>query len=166
MVRKHLLDFDGMKFRAKIKGEEVTGIIRVENDIVYLCQNKQDGAWCKDRGGFRFSWKVGTGNKQDLKNNDVTDFYLLQDNSLDLIDAGDEFKDGYGNLYRVITCIGAAVITECNSKAYVYSINELKEMGATPLHVKWPKDSPKTEFTMSEIVKLIGVLDESLVIGW
>lgn len=73
---ENLLGCNGVRFTAKIKGTPVSGKIRVENEKVYLCQNKMDGALCADRLGYEYSWYVGAGDSDKLKDKNVTDFKL------------------------------------------------------------------------------------------
>ena len=65
---ENLLKCDGRRFRARIGNVECEGKVRVEDGTVFLCQNNKDGADCKDKSGYRYSWQV----------------YLLEDGSIDL----------------------------------------------------------------------------------
>ena len=53
---ENLFDCDGRRFSAKILRGFCEGLITVEDDSVYLCQNIADGGDCTDKKGFKFSW--------------------------------------------------------------------------------------------------------------
>lgn len=81
---KNLLDCHGRPFRCKIDGTQCEGRITVEDEKVYLCQNKCDGFDCEDKQGFLYSWKITAFQKDILDNKsnvDVTEFVLLDSNN-------------------------------------------------------------------------------------
>lgn len=51
-----LLGCDGQRFAAEIKDVLCEGIISVEGNQAFLCQNVRDGLRCSDRKGFKYSW--------------------------------------------------------------------------------------------------------------
>ena len=67
----------GFCFKASIERLTCEGKIQVENGCVYLCQNIIDGAECQDRLGFKYSWGILDGSKEDMKRNHVTDFEIV-----------------------------------------------------------------------------------------
>jgi len=74
MKRNDLLECKGMYFTATISGERVVGQIQVVDDRVFLCQNKIAGGSTNDKLGYKCSWFVESGIKQNLQGNSVTDF--------------------------------------------------------------------------------------------
>jgi len=73
----HLLDCDNRKFSAIIDDDYCEGIISVEHEIVFLCQNKIDGEDCDDKKGYNYSFNINSGTKVDLVNENITNFKLL-----------------------------------------------------------------------------------------
>lgn len=71
----------GDKFIADIYGEyDVEGVIQIENDIVFLCQDRSNGGNCKDKLGYKYSWnicKIKYFNERRLSSEYVTNFKLL-----------------------------------------------------------------------------------------
>jgi hypothetical protein len=70
----------GQWFRATIQGGECVGRISInsdKNDGVFLCQDIEDGYSADYKLGFLFSWTIGKGSSQDLKNHEVTNLKLL-----------------------------------------------------------------------------------------
>lgn len=53
-----LLNCDGRRFRANIDGVECEGKVRVENGMVFLCQNNKDGCKASNKYGYKYSWKA------------------------------------------------------------------------------------------------------------
>lgn len=114
---ENLLNCDGRRFRAKIDGVECKGKVRVENNEVFLCQNKKDGAECSDRLGFKYSWAVDDGSMSDLRRNDVAYFELIAPSTPAEIRAykdwqvGDKVSRG-GEMWEVISRSGKLVVCE------------------------------------------------------
>ena len=89
MKRNNLLDCDGSRFRAKIKGTLVEGVISVCRRVggssytnqVFLCQDKKEGTRAVDMKGFRYSWIAGEGTEADFRRDTVkvTDFEILDE---------------------------------------------------------------------------------------
>jgi hypothetical protein len=79
---ENLLDKKGCKFSATIDnlGEQTygTGTIQVEDGVVYLCQDYAEGIACEDKLGYKYSWQVNTGSYDDLENEFVSDFKLIE----------------------------------------------------------------------------------------
>lgn len=46
---------DGMRASCVFNGGRLTGVITIEGAFAYLCQNKIDGAKCKDLKGYKYS---------------------------------------------------------------------------------------------------------------
>lgn len=66
----------GTWFTATVNGTNVVGKIQKENGDFYLCQNKEEGTICSDTLGFNYSWIVGNGGLQTLKENGVDSLVL------------------------------------------------------------------------------------------
>ena len=153
-----------MKFRAKIDGKEAIGVIRVEKDIAFLCQNIANGYSCCDKKGYSYSWSVSIGDSESLKENKVTNFFLCPDNPINAVSVGDVLLNQSERKHTIIARIGEAVITECESMAYVYSINELKNMQFKPFWIQWLSESKPeiVEYTIEDIAKLTGMPVEKI----
>lgn len=46
-------------FTATISDIPVEGKIQIENNIVYLCQDRRSGDSCDNKLGYKYSWNVG-----------------------------------------------------------------------------------------------------------
>jgi len=49
----------GQKFKAVINDTDVEGKISIEDDVLYLCQDSEDGEGCENKHGYRYSWQHG-----------------------------------------------------------------------------------------------------------
>lgn len=76
---KDLLSCEGRRFRCKIDGTLATGIIRVVDECVYLCQNEKNGFHSIDKKGYKYAWYVYSGTEADFArpNVRVTDFRFI-----------------------------------------------------------------------------------------
>ena len=74
-----LFKCSGQRFRAKINGTPCEGRIKVEDREVYLCQDKEDGIDCRDKLGYKYSWKISDRGTVCLDSPlfQVTDFQLV-----------------------------------------------------------------------------------------
>ncbi len=163
---ENLLNCNGRKFSAKIRGTYAKGRIRVEDGKVYLCQNVKDGADCDDKLGFSFSWKVNKGSRDNLESTDVTDFRLILDTAEE-IEAykdwlvGDKITDGLESLEVIFRSGELVVCKGSDDKASSnYTCNELHKCGYR-LVVESEKEEI-IEVTMDEIAKMKGVPVERL----
>jgi hypothetical protein len=95
---ENLLNCDGRKFKANIEGDECRGVITVEDDEVYICQDKLNGSDCKDKKGFKFSWGVNKGSKGDFDIYSITDFELIEEQKTIVKKQRYIYK---GNLYTI-----------------------------------------------------------------
>lgn len=67
MVKSDLKpEMDGRKVTCKIYGEPVEGILRYENKCYFILNYVHDGAYCKNRGQYPYSWQWDT-NVSDFK---------------------------------------------------------------------------------------------------
>lgn len=74
---KDLLNCDGKRFKATIIKTPCKGVISVEKNKVYLCQDKMDGEGCLDKKGCNYSWVVNGGTAKDLNMFSVSNFELI-----------------------------------------------------------------------------------------
>lgn len=163
---ENLLNCNGRKFAAKIKGTDATGLIRVEDGVAYLCQNVERGSNCDDKLGFHFSWQVCDGSKDSLNDTGVTDFRLFP-MAAEEIEAykdwrvGDKITDGIETMEVIfrsgefVVCKGSDGEASCN-----YTCNELYEDNYRL--VVEPEKEEIIEVTMDEIAKMKGVPVERL----
>lgn len=163
---ENLLNCNGRKFSAKIKGTYAEGRIRVEDGNVYLCQNMRDGANCDDKLGFRFSWSVHKGSSDDLKDMNVTDIRLIPE-AAEEIEAykdwrvGDKITDGLESLEVIFRSGELVVCKDSDDEAGSnYTCNELHKHGYR-LVVESEKEEI-VEVTMAEIAEMKGVPVERL----
>ena len=77
-ITMDLFKCNGRKFKAVIAGTPCEGRIKVENGEVYLCQDERDGADCRDKLGYKYSWVASRNGKInfDASSINVTDFRL------------------------------------------------------------------------------------------
>lgn len=110
---ENLLNCNGLRFYAKIKGSDVEGKITVEDGYVYLCQNELDGLDCTNKRGYKYSWRVGIGDKTGLSINNVynlkifnltqKDIYEYKDWQVgDVVKLLDEYEKEFDEVYEVI----------------------------------------------------------------
>ena len=112
---ENLLNCNGFFFKAKIDGNDATGRIRVENERVYLCQDKVWGTPPKNCLGYRFGWFVSKGTPEDLKEMNVTDFRLMTQEEAEGYNdwhVGDEIEDEDGIFAEIIFRSGELVVTK------------------------------------------------------
>ncbi len=78
----------GQKFKALINDIDVEGKISIEDDLIFLCQDSEDGDFCINRYGYKYSWKL----------DEQVSFFQLYNTKLrkwaliEAIRLGDEFK--------------------------------------------------------------------------
>lgn len=165
---ENLLKCDGRSFSAKIHGEEVTGKIRVENGYVYLCQDEKEGAYCKNKHGYMFSWGVRYGEKEDLDDNYVSDFKLipLTEKEIeqykdwqvgDVLKLLDEYEKDFDELSEVIFRSGELVVlkNKDGEASENYTCDQLYKYG----YRLFPQEIEEeiTELTMEEIAEKFGL---------
>lgn len=118
---ENLLNCNGLRFSAKIKGSDVEGKTTVEDRCVYLCQNEFDGIDCANKRGYKYSWRVGIGDKTGLGINNVNDLKIFNLTQKDIdeykdwqvgdvVKLLDEYEKEFGELYEVIFRSGELVI--------------------------------------------------------
>ena len=118
----------GFCFKASIKRLTCEGKIQVENGYVYLCQNIIDGAVCHDRLGFKYSWCIIDGSKEDMTMTHVTDFEIVPRDPEtykdwqvgDTIEYGDNYSTG-----RIIFRGGDLVAADIEGTCNYYTCDEL-----------------------------------------
>lgn len=163
---ENLLNCNGRKFSAKIRGTYAEGLIRVEDGRVYLCQNMKNGAGCGDKLGFSFSWQVNKGSRDDLESTDVTDFCLIHVTAEEIEaykswQVGDKITDGLESLEVIFRSGELVVCKDSDDEACDnYTCNELHKRGYRL--VVESEEEEIIEVTMDEIAKMKGVPVERL----
>lgn len=167
-VMENLLYCKGRRFKCKIQDKEVEGKIQVENYNVYLCQNEWNGASCKDKLGYKYSWYVLEVDDDLLNYFSVTDFKLIPMTKEEI----KNYKDWQvGNKIinldnddkgEIIFRSGELVIfkDDANRASGNFTIQELHDKGWR-LNVE-PEEETFVEMTMEEIAKLKGIPVEKL----
>lgn len=72
----NLLDYAGYNFICTIFDRKLEGKVQVENNKGYLCQDIFDGASCSDTLGYKYSWGVRLGTKDNFSSACVNEFTL------------------------------------------------------------------------------------------
>lgn len=79
---ENLLHCHGYTFTCKISEKDCEGIITVEDDEVFLCQDREDGCDCKNKQGYKYSYTIHQGTKGNLYLNEVTDLQIFPPKSI------------------------------------------------------------------------------------
>ena len=165
----NLLSCDGRRFRCKIDGTLATGIIRVVDKCVYLCQNEKNGFHSIDKKGYKYAWCVYSGTEADFANPSirVTDFRLIPITAAG-IEVYKDWQEGDKltcdcNDYEIIFRSGEAVILKDDDgrAAGPFTCDELYEDGFR-LFVDPAPEEEIVEVTMDEIAGKMGVPVERL----
>lgn len=128
----------GLNFKANIDGTPSEGKIQVENGKVYLCQDKQDGEDCQDKLGFMYSWTIGKGSPEDMKEIcvNVTDFEIVPRDQETYQDwqVGDRCyqpdEDDYIGIMEVIFRSGELVVLKDeNDEVLCLTVAKMKQGG-------------------------------------
>ena len=167
-VMENLLNCKGRKFKCKMDGIYVEGRIQVEKkNMVFLCQNIRDGGECEDKLGYTYSWYVGTGDKDYLLMNKITNFEIVGMTKEEIENykdwqVGDKIIHKDGTKGEIIFRSGKFVVFTFNDNvAYSnFTINGLYNRGWR-LDEK-PIEESFVEMTMEEIAKLKGIPVEKL----
>lgn len=164
---ENLLQCKGKKFKAYIRGKQTEGRIQIEDERVYLCQNMIDGADCKDKLGFKYSWGVGDGSEMTLTKNGVSNLSISpstkeEAESFKDWQVGDKLVSG-SNIWEVIFRAGELVVCkrEEDKATFNYTCNELYRLGFRLVYEPDP-ESEIVEVTMDEIAKMKGIPVERL----
>ena len=172
-VMKDLLSCEGRRFRCKIDGTLATGIIRVVDKCVYLCQNEKNGFHSIDKKGYKYAWCVYSGTEADFArpNVRVTDFRVIPITAEEIEaykdwQVGDRLrkKDGSSRTIDVIFRFGELIVgkfIDTRRALTNYTCDELYEDGFRLIVDPAPEEEI-VEVTMDEIAKLKGVPVERL----
>lgn len=164
----NLLSCDGRRFRCKIDGTLATGIIRVVDGCVYLCQNETGRSYDIDKRGYKYAWYVRSGTEADFANPDirVTDFRLIPSTAAEIEaykdwQVGDRLKrkEERAPNIEVIFRYGELVVGKFidTGKALTnYTCDELYK-GGLRLAVDPAPEEGIVEVTMDEIAEKMGV---------
>jgi len=68
----------GTWFSAQINYNSVIGKIQIQDGVIFLCQDKESGNYCKNKLGFEFSWELSHVNNMNynLSEDDVYSLVL------------------------------------------------------------------------------------------
>lgn len=77
-----------MKVKCKIKGEQIDDCkVCIEGEVIYLCQNIQDGCNSNDKLGYEFSWAIRFYSSEAIRGRldlyGVTDLETVEEEKLD-----------------------------------------------------------------------------------
>ena len=72
----NLLDKKGWNFSAVISNQNCEGVIQVEDNVVYLCQNVVPGSAPNDCLGYKYGWDVTIGSPNNLHVSNVKNLIL------------------------------------------------------------------------------------------
>jgi len=95
---ENLLNYHGYPFAARIRSTFTNGHITVEEGSVYLCQNTKSGSDCENKQGWKYSWNIGKGSKEDVDNYGISNFELLPK---DLIIPSGKIEDPFNVFFNV-----------------------------------------------------------------
>ena len=167
---ENLLKCNGRLFSAKINGDKVTGRIRVENERVYLCQNKRDGMPCKNRLGYKYSWGVDDGSEEKLARNNVSCFKLTPSTAEeieqykdwqvgDVLELLDEYEKDFDERHEVIFRSGELVVLKNRDgeASENYTCDQLYKYGFRLAPPKIEEDEEEVTLTMGEIADKFGI---------
>lgn len=167
---KNLLNCNGRFFSAKISDDKVTGRIRVEDEHVYLCQDKRDGAYCKDRFGYKYSWFVEDGSEKSLAGNNVSCFKLTPSTAEeiekykdwqvgDVLELLDEHEKDFDERHEVIFRSGELVVlkNKDGEASENYTCDQLYKYGYRLVLQEEDGEKEITELTMDEIADKFGL---------
>lgn len=154
---ENLFNCDGRHFSAKIEGIYCKGVISVDDDGIYLCQNEIDGLNCKDKKGFKFSWLYK--DRDGDVSGAVTDFRLLEEKPQEgdwvyVSDDDPECKDKEERMFIYKTPKG---VNLCVAKEYGNEyINGEGFLAASWKYIKLiHKGQPITEITAEEALEIV-----------
>lgn len=167
---ENLLNCNGQFFSAKIKDEEVTGRITVEDGFVYLCQDKLDGKDCIDKKGYKYSWCVKDGSEESLWNNSVRKFKVINWSEEeiekykdwqvgDVVKLLDEYEKEFDEVYEVIFRSGELVILKNKDGEATenYTCDQLHKYGFRLVPPKIEEYEEEVTLTMEEIAEKFGI---------
>lgn len=153
---ENLFDCDGRRFSAKILRVFCEGLITVEDDSVYLCQNIADGGDCTDKKGFKFSWLYK--DRYGEVSGGVTDFRLIDEEPQegDWVYVSNQFPECENKVKRMFICKTKTGVNLCVSAGYIKEYLTGEVFPAAPW--KYIKQIPKeviTEITAEEALEIV-----------
>ena len=104
LVDSNISYFDGLKFSGNISGSFCEGVITVEDNRFFLCQNVIDGANADDKKGYKYSWTVNKYNFKLLlegKKADDVEHFKLHAISLTKTEGGEYIVCTYESKTRI-----------------------------------------------------------------
>ena len=107
---------EGDLVSCNIHSTYVEGKIHFENNIIFICQNSRDGAACKDKLGYNYSWMIYSISsplpfENQLISHNVGSLQLLNESK-----SSDSLDDEYNEIFS-----GKGIIDQIKSKPATYS---------------------------------------------
>ena len=147
---ENLRKCNGRRFRAKIEGVQCDGKIRVEDGLVYLCQNEKTGINCTNKFGYKYSWVMPSMSVSELElyPNTAAEIEAYKDWQV-----GDKVKNA-DHVRVVIFRSGELVVCkdEDGNATQNYTCDELYEYGWRLVADPEPEDET-VELTLDELIK-------------
>lgn len=147
----------GMRISCKIKDVVINDArIQKEEEKYYICQNIKNGSDCKNKLGYKYSWKLNCTTEQGLSEVDVTDL-KVPPITLDDVYKGCEVKDSAGSIYTVLARLEDVVFLSFAGGGkdccrHGYTIHELKKYKYT---VVSPVPEPTKRDKIMDMLKRI-----------
>ena len=104
LVDSNISYFEGLKFSGNIYGKFVEGVITVEYDRFYLCQNVMEGTSADDKKGYKYSWVVSKYNFKRLleeKKTEDIEYFKLHTINLTKTEGGEYIVCTYESKTRI-----------------------------------------------------------------
>lgn len=165
-ITMDLFKCNSRKFKAVIAGTPCEGRIRVENGEVYLCQDEKDGADCRDKLGYKYSWVVSRNGKInfDASSINVTDFRLgnMSEEEIEAYkdwQVGDKVRvEQTGKEIEIIFRSGELVVGKCDNGAATGNLTceELHRLGFR-LVTEVMEEPETVEKSVADIEKELGM---------
>lgn len=155
---ENLLNCNGRRFRAKIEGVECDGKIRVEDGLVYLCQNEKSGISCTNKFGYKYSWVMPSISVSELElyPNTAAEIEAYKDWQV-----GDKVTD-CDRVWEVIFRSGELVCARKIPAELLQTIPVTNYTDTVSVSSPEPEPEETLELTMDEIAEKFGIKPENL----
>lgn len=154
---ENLLKCNGRRFRANIEGVKCDGKIRVEDGLVYLCQNEKNGNSCNNKFGYKYSWSLPSVYVSGLELYPPTAAEIEAYKDWQIGDKVSRPDVDVPDVMEVIFRAGKMVACEDrNEDAYVYTCNGLYNEGWRLVADPEPEDDT-VELTLDQIADKFGI---------
>lgn len=154
---ENLLKCNGRRFRANIEGVKCDGKIRVEDGLVYLCQNEKKGLNCTNKFGYKYSWVMPSMYVSGLELYPPTAAEIEAYKDWQVGDKVSRPDVDGPDVMEVISRNGKVVICEdAEGCAAVFTCNELYNEGYRLVADPEPEDET-VELTLDQIADKFGI---------